>query len=133
MWEFLKFSFFSILWPSKISNLVWNCNFCNFRQNLKFRTTVKVKRSKFQIFPHNFFASPWYLPIWTNLAQSDSQFSQIWSVYATNYHFSAKGDFPYILKYRPRISACKTKSFNNWETCDPILERRKIGLKHISK
>ena len=25
--------------------------------------------------------------------------------------FSAKGNFPYILKYRPRVIACKMKSF----------------------
>ena len=46
---------------------------------------------------------------------------------------SAKGDFPYILKFRPRVIACKMKSFDNWETYDPILERGKIGLQHISK
>ena len=26
--------------------------------------------------------------------------------------FSAKGDFPYILKFRPRVIACKMKSFD---------------------
>ena len=47
--------------------------------------------------------------------------------------FSAKGNFPYILKFRLRVIACKMKSCDNWETYDPILERGKMGLQHISK
>ena len=62
-----------------------------------------------------------------------AQFSQIWSIYVKKAIFSTKGDFPYILQYRVQERAFKRKSNNNWETYDPISERRKMGLQHISK
>ena len=71
-----------------------------------------------------------YEQSWLNLPGSFLEFGQFMLTMAI---FSAKGDFPYILKFRPRVIACKMKSFDNWETYDPILERRKIGLQHMSK
>ena len=59
---------------------------------------------------------------------------QIWtSFYARNGHFSAKWNFPYISQNHLHVSACKTKSSDNWKTCDATLERRKIGPQHIAK
>ena len=42
--------------------------------------------------------------------------------------FLKKCDFPYISWYCLHLNTHRTKSFDNWETYDPILERWKIGL-----
>ena len=89
-------SFYSILWSSEISNLGQNPNYSRFWQNLNFWTAMKLKKMKFQKFLHKVLVSPWYLPISTNLALSNRQIFQIRLIYPKNYHFSVKGNFPYI-------------------------------------
>ena len=79
---------FSNLWPSEVSYFVRNRN-------------LKIAKWKYQKFPHILFVSPWYLPISTNLAQSDQQFSQIWSIYAKNGHFFCKGRFSLYFEILP--------------------------------
>ena len=92
----------------------WNFHFFNFMTVRIFRFCQKSwkmpildkilnfgrlwnwKKWKFQISPHIVFVSPWNLPIWTKSAQSDWQFSQIWSIYAKNGHSFYKGQFPCI-------------------------------------
>ena len=68
------------------------------------------------------------------------RFGSLWIVVFSEYPnlcqiwlFFYKVQFPYILYYQPHVNACKTKSLNDWETYDPIFERRKIGLQHIWK
>ena len=43
------------------------------------------------------------------------------NIYATNCHLSTRDSFPKILKYHFQINACKTNSFDNWETKQNIL------------
>ena len=116
----------------------WNFAFLQFFRGSKLKFSpfwhdFWLWELKFQKPSHKIFVSPWNLLIWKNLAQSDLRFYQSTPIYAKNCNFSAKCDFPYILYYRLDASTYKTKSFNNWETYDPILERRKIGLQHIWK
>lgn len=54
---------------------------------------IYSKNSKIPEYP---FVSPWNLPTWTNLAQSDLWVFQVWAIYVKNLHFSTQWDFPYI-------------------------------------
>ena len=106
---FLKFSFFLILWPSEISNFVQNCNFSRFWT--KFETLDGYKIEKNENFKNRRIQFLYHLEIylheqiWLNLTGSFLKFVQFMLTMAI---FSAKDDFPYILKYRPHVSACKT-------------------------
>ena len=130
---FLKFSFFSILWTSEISNFVQN------REKLQFWTKFDIsdghKIEKNENFKNPRISFLYHLDIYLYeqiWLKCDRQFSQIWSIYAKKWSFFCKGWlFPiYILKYRPHVSACKTKNFDNWVIYEPILERRKMRLQH---